>query len=64
MILHLREVLDTEKKYLADVLSVDPCNTVCMHPKFTLQIIFGANSIFSFFFQIWNIQNLYRITSL
>ena len=36
-------------KYLADVLSLDPCKTVCIHSKIPFQIIFGAK-IFSYFF--------------
>ena len=43
MILHLKEVLDTEKKYLADVLSLDPYNTVCVCAKIPFQIIFAGN---------------------
>ena len=28
------------KKYLADVLSLDPCNALCIHSKIPFQIIF------------------------
>ena len=40
------------KKYLADVLSLDPCNTVCIHSKIQFQIIFRGEKIHSF----WNVQ--------
>ena len=30
------------KQYLADMLSLDPCNTLCIHSKIPFQIIFRA----------------------
>ena len=33
------------KKYRADVLSLDPCNTLCICSKFPFQIIFRAKKI-------------------
>ena len=33
------------KKYLAEELSLDLCNTVCIHSKFSFQIIFVAKKI-------------------
>ena len=32
-------------KYLAEGLSLDPCNTRCTHSKFPFQINFGAKKI-------------------
>ena len=37
------------KKYLADVISLDPCNTVCILSKFPFQNIFGAKKFLSVF---------------
>ena len=45
IILYLRQVLDTEKKYLADVLSFGPCNSECICSKNPFQITFGAKKI-------------------
>ena len=54
MMLHLRQVLDTEKKNLADVLSFDPCNLECIRSKNPFQIIFGAKN----FLILFKIQNI------
>ena len=47
VVLHFSHVFDTEK-ILADVLSLDPCNTVHIRSKIPLQIIFGTIFFFSF----------------
>ena len=48
MILHFSHVFDTEKN-LAEGLSLDPCNTECIHSKFSFQINFGAKKNSYFF---------------
>ena len=49
VILHSRQVLDREKKYLADELSLDPCG---IHSKIPFQIIFRAKQIYEFFWDL------------
>ena len=43
--LHFSPVFDTEKKYLAEELSLDPWNIGCICSKFPFQINFGAKEI-------------------
>ena len=47
--LHYSHVFDTEKKYMAEGLSLNPCNTGCIRFKFPFQINFEAKKILIFF---------------
>ena len=44
------------KNHLADVLSFDACNTVCIHSKILFQIIFKEKKNSYFFFNLENLK--------
>ena len=62
VILHLREVFDKEKKYLADVLSLDPCNSVNTFRNFSSNY-FLSKKILRFFlkFGMFEIHKVSRL---
>ena len=51
------------KKYLADVLSLDPCNEEYIHSKIPFQIIFRAKQISYLFFK-FRIHEIYKVSRL